>query len=114
GHVFDAGAYGVHVPDVAAHHRCGKHVPEGRILPARHDDRQILFAGGHHPGMLRVDLETLLQLPAAKNLVHEFVREIMFSRAVDIAPAIVISIFPPAARCASYPFAASSSAAALK
>ncbi len=80
------GAHGVHVLHVTAHHRRRIHVTERRILPARHDDRQLLFASRQHPGMLRVDLIALLQLSASKNLVHKLMREIMLSGAVGRDP----------------------------
>jgi len=75
-----------HVPHVAAYHSRRKHVTERRILPPRHNDRQILFAGREQPGMPRVNLIALLQLTAAKNLVHKLMREIVLSGAVGRDP----------------------------
>ena len=64
-HVLDARADGVHILDFTRHHATGVHVTQRGVLPAGHDDRQVLLAGREHPGILRIDLVKLLQLPRA-------------------------------------------------
>lgn len=56
------------------------------VFPSRNDDRNVLFAGGQHPTVLRVDFVVLLQYAAAQQLVHEFVRQVAFAFVVGIFP----------------------------
>src|ERR1019366_6778398 len=48
-HVFDAGAHGVDVLDVAGDAVARVHVAQGRVFPARHPDRKVLLARSEHP-----------------------------------------------------------------
>jgi len=85
-HVLDAGAHGVDVLHVAGDDVAREHVAQRRVFPAGDDDREVLLAGGEHPGVLRVDLVGLLELTAAQNLVHELVREIALAGLVGLHP----------------------------
>ena len=86
--------------DIAADDGGGVHVAQGRILPARHDDGQILFGGGEHPGIFRVDLVVLLVFAAQQHLVEKFVREITFPLPVCVSPDFEHGFFHAAHRFA--------------
>ena len=64
----------------------GKDVPQGRILPARHEQGQILFTGRHHPTVPGIDLIGVVQSPAAQQLIDILVREIALSLGFGLVP----------------------------
>ena len=61
-HVLDAAAHGGGLFYVAADALRREHVAEGGVFPAGHEHGQILFGGGQHPAVFRIDLVELLQL----------------------------------------------------
>ena len=80
------GAHGMDVLDVAADDGGGIHVAQRGVLPAGHDDGQVLFRGGQHPGILRVNLVILFVFAAQQDLVEEFMRKEPFPALVGAGP----------------------------
>src|SRR5690606_37459153 len=88
GHVLDPGPHRVQVLDGALDDRCREHVPGRRVIPARHDDRQVLLGRRHEPRVLRVDLVVLLHATAADQPVEELVREVALAGLVCPHPLV--------------------------
>lgn len=86
GHVFNAGANGVDVFNVSADHGGGKHVAQGGVFPAWHDDGEVFLAGGDKPGVGGVDLVALFENARTDEFIHELVGEEAFSGAVGGSP----------------------------
>src|ERR1700677_2608817 len=86
GHVFNARANGVDFFYVAANDSGGVHVAESGVFPAGHNNREIFFGSGEHPGIFRVDLIIFFVFATAEDLVKKFVREITFALFVGGSP----------------------------
>ena len=87
-HRLDAAFDRLRILDLAFHAPRGEDVAERRVFPAGHEDRQVLVARGEQPAVGRVDLVELLQLAAANQAVHEFVREIALALLVGGNPIV--------------------------
>ena len=82
-HVFDAGANGVDIADVAGDATRGVNISEGRIFPTRHHHREIFLRRSHHPTVSRIDLVEFFEPAFPQNLEQETRAEIFapyFSR----------------------------------
>ncbi len=76
----------MHVLHVAPDHGGGEHVAQGAVLPARHDDGEVLLAGGDHPAVAGIDLVVLLEHARAQEAVEELVGEVTLAPLVGAHP----------------------------
>ncbi len=72
-HVFDAGADGVDVANVAGDATRSINISERGILPAGNEHRQILVRRRHHPTVGRIDLVKFFEVAFTQNLEKKFV-----------------------------------------
>ena len=83
----------MYVLDFAGDAVRGKNIAKRGIFPARDDDGQVLFARGHQPAVLGVDLVMFLETTGTNHLVHELVREEGLAVIVGIEPQVEHDVF---------------------
>ena len=82
--------------DVARDAVAREDVAERRVLPARHEHRQVALGRGQQPAVLRIDLVVLLEHARPQDLVHELVREESLARLVRSLPLVEDGAFDAA------------------
>ncbi len=98
GHVLDAAADRRRLRHAAVDDPRREDIAEGRVLPARYEERQVAFGGGHHPRVRGVDLVVLLEEAFVERLVEELVGKVPLARAVGPLPQIEQHVLHPAHR----------------
>src|SRR5947207_8183292 len=94
-HVFDPGAYSMHIRNYSCDAAGGINISERRIFPTGNEQRKVLLGRGHHPTVCRVDLIEFFEPAFPQNLEKEFMREKTLLARCSSDPFLNYKLFDP-------------------